>query len=86
MLVYLNLSEGYKGGGFPGDIAFPPYPAGQPASAYLPSYSSETLYAYELGFKSTLADGAVILDSSIFTTTGAICRPRPRSPTGRPRT
>jgi len=66
LLVYLNLSEGYKGGGFPGDIAFLPYPAGQPASAYLPSYSSEKLFAYELGFKSTLADGALVLDSSVF--------------------
>jgi iron complex outermembrane receptor protein len=66
MLVYLNLSEGYKGGGFPGDIAFLPYPAGQPASAYLPSYSSEKLFAYELGLKSTLADGALILDSAVF--------------------
>jgi iron complex outermembrane recepter protein len=65
-LVYLNFSEGYKAGGFPGDIAFLPYPAGQPASAYLPSYSSETLYAYEFGFKSTLADGVVTLDSSVF--------------------
>jgi iron complex outermembrane recepter protein len=66
LLVYLNLSEGYKAGGFPGDIAFLPYPAGQPASAYLPSYSSEKLFAYELGLKSTLADGALILDSSVF--------------------
>jgi iron complex outermembrane receptor protein len=65
-LVYLNFSEGYKAGGFPGDIAFLPYPAGQPASAYLPSYSSETLYAYEFGFKSTLADGLVTLNSSVF--------------------
>jgi iron complex outermembrane recepter protein len=66
LLVYLNLSEGYKAGGFPGDIAFLPYPAGQPASAYLPSYSSEKLFAYELGLKSTLADGALVLDSSVF--------------------
>jgi iron complex outermembrane recepter protein len=66
LLVYLNVSRGYKGGGFPGDIAFLPYPAGQPASAYLPSYSSETLYAYELGFKSTLADGMVIFNSSVY--------------------
>jgi iron complex outermembrane recepter protein len=66
LLVYLNVSKGYKGGGFPGDIAFLPYPAGQPASAYLPSYSSETLYAYEFGFKSTLADGLVTLNSSVY--------------------
>jgi iron complex outermembrane receptor protein len=66
VLVYLTVSEGYKGGGFPGDIAFLPYPAGQPASAYLPSYSSETLYAYELGFKSTLADGAILFNSSVY--------------------
>jgi iron complex outermembrane receptor protein len=65
-LVYLNVSEGYKGGGFPGDIAFLPYPAGQPASAYLPSYSSETLYAYELGLKSKFADQMVMLDSSVY--------------------
>jgi len=66
LLVYLNFSEGYKAGGFPGDIAFLPYPAGQPASAYLPAYSSETLYAYEFGFKSTLADGLVTLNSSVY--------------------
>ncbi len=66
LLVYLTLSDGYKGGGFPGDIAFLPYPAGQPASAYLPAYSSEKLFAYELGSKATLADGAVVLNSSIF--------------------
>lgn len=66
LLVYLNVSEGYKAGGFPGDIAFLPYPAGQPASAYLPPYASEKLLAYELGFKSTLADGALFLNSSVF--------------------
>jgi iron complex outermembrane recepter protein len=66
LLAYLNISEGYKAGGFPGDIAFLPYPAGQPASAYLPSYSSEKLFAYELGLKSTLADGALVLDSAVF--------------------
>jgi iron complex outermembrane receptor protein len=66
LLIYFNVSEGYKGGGFPGDIAFLPYPAGQPASAYLPSYSSETLYAYELGIKSTFADATVLLDSSVY--------------------
>jgi iron complex outermembrane recepter protein len=66
VLFYLSVSDGYKAGGFPGDIAFLPYPAGQPASAYLPAYKSEKLYAYELGTKSTLADGAVVLDSSIY--------------------
>jgi iron complex outermembrane receptor protein len=66
LLVYLNVSEGYKGGGFPGDIAFLPYPAGQPASAYLPPYAAEKLYAYELGVKSTLADGMLVLDSSVY--------------------
>ena len=66
LLVYLTVSDGYKSGGFPGDIAFLPYPAGQPASAYLPPYSSEKLFAYELGSKATLADGAVVFDSSIF--------------------
>jgi iron complex outermembrane recepter protein len=66
VLVYLTFSDGYKGGGFPGDIAFLPYPADQPASAYLPAYSSEKLLAYELGSKATFADGALVLNSSIF--------------------
>jgi iron complex outermembrane receptor protein len=68
MLVYLNISQGYKGGGFPGDIAFLPFPApaGQPASSYLPSYSSEKLYEFELGSKSTFADGMLVLDSSVY--------------------
>jgi iron complex outermembrane recepter protein len=66
LLVYLNFSKGYKSGGFPGDIAFLPYPAGQPASAYLPSYSSETLYSGEFGVKSTLADSRLLLDSSVY--------------------
>jgi iron complex outermembrane recepter protein len=66
LLVYLTLSEGYKAGGFPGDIAFLPYPAGQPASAYLPSYASEKLFAYELGSKATFADGMVVFNNSIY--------------------
>jgi iron complex outermembrane receptor protein len=66
LLVYLNFSEGYKGGGFPGDIAFLPFPAGQPASAYLPPYASETLYAGEFGVKTTLADSMLLLDTSVY--------------------
>lgn len=68
MLVYMDISQGYKAGGFPGDIAFLPYPApaGQPAGAYLPPYASEKLLAYELGLKSTLADGTLVLDSSTY--------------------
>jgi len=67
-LVYITVSQGYKAGGFPGDIAFLPYPApvGQSAGAYLPPYSSEKLLAYELGLKSTLADGTLVLDSSTY--------------------
>jgi iron complex outermembrane receptor protein len=66
MLFYLSVSDGYKSGGFPGDIAFLPYPATQPASAYLPSYGPEKLYAYELGMKSTLLDNSLQLNSSIY--------------------
>ena len=66
LLLYLSASEGYKCGGFPGAIAFLPYPATEPASAYLPSYGSEKLFAYEAGAKATLADDALVLDSSIF--------------------
>ena len=65
-LVYLSVSDGYKAGGFPGDIAFLTYPATQPASAYLPSYGPEKLYAYELGMKSALLGGTLQLDNSVY--------------------
>jgi iron complex outermembrane receptor protein len=66
MLIYLSVSDGYKAGGFPGDIAFLPYPATEPASAYLPKYGPETLYAYELGMKSGWLDNTLQLDNSVY--------------------
>jgi iron complex outermembrane receptor protein len=65
-LLYLSVSDGYKAGGFPGDIAFLPYPATEPASAYLPSYGPEKLYAYEVGIKTALLDHTLQLDSSAY--------------------
>jgi len=57
-LVYGNISTGYKSGGF-----------GAPAAASwdsLASYGKEEVTSYELGMKSTLADGAVQLNVAVF--------------------
>lgn len=57
-LVYGNISTGYKSGGF-----------GAPAAASwtsLESYAEEEVVSYELGMKSTLADGSVQLNMAVF--------------------
>jgi len=58
VLAYGLVSTGYKSGGF-----------GAPAAASWPSlasYDEEEVLAYELGVKSTLADGAVQLNAAIY--------------------
>lgn len=58
VLVYGLISTGYKSGGF-----------GAPAAASwtsLASYDEEEVTSYELGVKSTLADGAVQLNAAIY--------------------
>ncbi|MEH6571260.1 MAG: TonB-dependent receptor, partial [Halioglobus sp.] len=57
-LIYGIVSTGYKSGGF-----------GAPAAASwtsLASYDEEEVLSYELGIKSTLADGAVQLNAAIY--------------------
>ncbi|MEY4502470.1 MAG: hypothetical protein RIS52_2360, partial [Pseudomonadota bacterium] len=58
LLVYANVSKGYKGGSFP---LFGPAVDTQTAPA-----RQEALLAYELGFKATLADRRVQLNAAVF--------------------
>lgn len=58
LLIYANISRGFKGGGFPAAISF--------SSDELLPYESETLMAYEAGFKATLADGHVRFNSAFY--------------------
>ena len=55
-MLYANVSQGFKSGGFPAAIAF--------SIPQLQPFESEQLTAYETGFKSILADGKVLLNVS----------------------
>ena len=57
-LLYANVSQGYKAGGFP-DLG------ATAVSQYDPA-RQESLLAYEAGFKSTLADGTLQLNGAVF--------------------
>lgn len=74
-LVYASYSKGYKAGGFDGSTITNPTsnrsdnPDLSPVSGQNPilaPFDSETLYAFELGFKSTLADSTLQLNGSLF--------------------
>lgn len=58
MLVYFSISRGFKGPGFPATISF-----SEQQSA---PFDTETLWAYELGMKSTLADGKLQLNAAAY--------------------
>jgi iron complex outermembrane recepter protein len=58
VLIYANASRGYKSGGYDGDFAF--------IREQLEAYDAETLTAYEIGFKTTLADGIVRFNGAAF--------------------
>lgn len=58
VLVYGSISNGFKSGGYNGS------PANDWAQLY--PYEEETLMAYEVGFKATLAEGRMQLNSSVF--------------------
>jgi iron complex outermembrane receptor protein len=57
-LIYVSISNGYKSGGYNG--------AATSTWAQLAPYDEETLLAYELGFKATLLEGSMQLNSSVF--------------------
>jgi len=58
LLLYGSLSTGYKNHGFYGGL-------GPLSSQYLP-YDSEEILSGELGFKSTLADGALQFNGAVY--------------------
>ncbi|MDZ4729687.1 MAG: TonB-dependent receptor [Xanthomonadales bacterium] len=58
LLLYASFNRGFKGGGFSGSINFNP-------NGFTP-YKSETLDAFEAGFKWTLADGALRFNSAVY--------------------
>lgn len=58
VMWYANVSTGFRGKGFPASISF--------SEPQLHPFDEETLIAYEAGFKSVLADGALQLNSAVY--------------------
>lgn len=58
VMLYATAAKGFKSGGFKGAISFNPNQLGP--------YEPETLYSYEVGFKSTLLDGAMRLNMAAY--------------------
>ncbi len=58
LMFYGSITSGFKSGGFPGGLALTPEEYGP--------FDEETIIAYELGAKSTLADGLLQLNGAIF--------------------
>jgi len=58
VLLYASLSRGFKSGGFDGDFAF--------TREQLEPFKEETLTAYELGWKATLAHNTVFFNGAVF--------------------
>ena len=68
LLGYVSASTGFKSGGFNGDFSLGGFLNGDPpgvGGGYQP-YKSEKLTVYEVGAKSTLADGNVQLNGAVF--------------------
>ena len=63
LLIYAGVNRGVKAGGFNSPIDFG---GAQADPNYSYDYKEETLYAYEMGFKSTMADGRVRLNGSVY--------------------
>ena len=57
-LIYASVSKGFKSGGFQGQLTFNP--------GDLAGFEEENLYAYEIGFKTRLADRRVQLNGAAF--------------------
>ena len=72
-MIYTTYSEGFKSGGFTQRV-FPPIvpgftaPPGTPDIQLIPTFDPEFVNVLEAGFKSTLANGKVRLNGSIFDT------------------
>jgi len=72
-MIYGTYSEGFKSGGFTQRV-FPPIvpgftaPPGTPDLQLIPTYDPEFVNVLEAGFKTTLANGMVRLNGSIFDT------------------
>lgn len=58
LMLYGRITRGYKTGGFPGGFAFTP--------EELDPYDEETVWSYELGFKSTWLDNTLKLNGAAF--------------------
>ena len=58
LLIYATFNRGFKSGGFPSAISF--------SIPQLLPFEAEELFAYELGFKSTLMDGTVKFNASAY--------------------
>lgn len=58
VLLYASFSRGYKSGGYDGDFSF--------TRQQLDAYDSETISAYEFGWKMTLAEGRVRFNGAAF--------------------
>ncbi|MEE4299500.1 MAG: TonB-dependent receptor [Pseudomonadales bacterium] len=56
-LLYLSVTSGWRSGGY--NLGF--------ASAFTPVYDEENVVAYELGYKGTLYDGRIQLNTSVYT-------------------
>jgi iron complex outermembrane receptor protein len=66
VLLYAGLNRGVKAGGFNSPIDFGGSQVGALPSSYDYEYDEEILYAYEMGFKTTIWDGAARFNGSVF--------------------
>lgn len=57
-LIYTSISKGFKSGGFQGQLTFNPDD--------LQPFDEETMYAYEIGFKTRLLDNRLQLNAAVF--------------------
>lgn len=65
-LGYATISTGYKSGGFNRGSNDPDQPSGSPNVANLVVYNPEFIDAYEVGLKTTFADGRARLNAAAF--------------------
>lgn len=66
LMIYANASKGYKAGGFNSSPDRPIISLGPGESQSVLSFEPEESQAYEIGFKSTLADRRLRLNGAVF--------------------